>query len=106
MKNLRSGLVLWCRLGVAIPALVSCGGDPSWSDPELGSHAQNFEVWNQAEDYLISQVRSGSTIRVCLTAPAAQVATYQGYIRDAIMAWVDGARPAATATLIGVGAIS
>lgn len=84
--------------------MAGCGPAPSEEGgDEVSSRSDSFEIWRGAEGYLITHVMGGSTLRVCLTGTGVTESTRPGFethIRNAIIAWVDGARPASTAALI------
>jgi uncharacterized protein (DUF2147 family) len=72
---------------------------PMAAEDSVAASDQKFEAWSGAEGFLIANTLSGSTIRVCLSGTGVNDTTRPGFqnnIRDAIMIWVNGARPVST----------
>ncbi|MBL9004209.1 MAG: VCBS repeat-containing protein [Myxococcales bacterium] len=86
----------------------ACGGASGGEQHDEGLAmsriSQVYTVWDKAESYLISQAPAGSTVDVCLKGSGVTSTTrsiYERHVRSAVMAWIDGVRPASSVRLIG-----
>lgn len=92
------GKKIWCVTFAALALFAGSGcssADVEIGNETTGEEADKFIIWDDARDSLINQVRAGNTIGICLQGTGVTSSTrptYEGYIRSAIMTWVNGAR--------------